>query len=114
MNLFKLSGHLKLVICRVLNWSDIIFLNAAVITAAVITTHNVSRDLCRSDCCSDHCRVFLTRQMTYFQCPDNNNKFILFWEKYRGFSVPSISTYLSYLVTHFINNTSKIQNLDYS
>ena len=41
MNLIVLSGHCKCVLCRVLKWSDIIIIkNAAVINAAVITTHH--------------------------------------------------------------------------
>ena len=45
--------------------------------------------MCCDDCCSDYCRVFCCN-ITPFKnaakdslpCPDNTNKFILFWGKY--------------------------------
>ena len=94
-------------LCRDLQWSYIIK-NTAVITAAVITTHHeikvkLSRDLWRGECCSSDRTVAFkkiiislylrTRQRTHSQCPDNTNKFILFWEKYQCFSV-SIYKYI--------------------
>ena len=46
--------------------------------------------MCCDDSCNDHCRVVFFYNITSFKnaakespaCPDNINKFILFWGKY--------------------------------
>ena len=97
INLFVSLGPWKCVLCRVLKWNDIIkkrgsdhcscHHNTSRDCFEICIKVTLSRDLCRDDSCSDHCRVFMislhlrTRQRTHFQCPDNTNKFILFWEK---------------------------------
>ena len=58
-------------------------------------SNTLSRDLCRGDCCSDHCRVvfgnitpFKNAAKDSLSCPDNTNKFILFWGNITVFPCP--------------------------
>ena len=80
--------------------NGVIFLNAAVITTAVMTTHHeialrfrlklrylvicavVTAAVINAALFFVILLHLRTRQRTHFQCPDNTNKFILFWGKY--------------------------------
>ena len=105
MNLFILSGHAGDSFAAFLNEVILFFKNAAVITAAVITTHHeialrfrlqlrylVIRAVVTAAVIT---AAFFKNNITSFKnaakespaCPDNINKFILFWGKYHCFSV---------------------------
>ena len=121
----------KRIIERRIIADEFIDINVAVITAAVITTHHES-DLrlrlkirylviCAVVTAAVITAAFLIDNITPFKNSlpfQQQYKQIHFvWRKYHCFSVfiyKYIYTYLSYLVTHFINNTSKIGNFDYS
>ena len=108
MNLFVLSGHGSESFAAFFNGVILQKNNAAVITTAVITTHHESKlrfklKLRYLVICAVVTAAVITAALFFcnitplknaakdsLPCPDNTNKFILFWVKYHCFSMSNV------------------------